>query len=134
MSFSQEYDFSAPPEVVFNSLVDPDRATRWLPSGVSMRLLEPDRLVLRANGSAMELPLSIDRQAMRISGGPGDGSGQAGSVLRGFQGSVQVGQAPAGGSTLRVEIGGVDAGRVRRPVDDAVQRLRGDVSDNFNAG
>ncbi|WP_203935308.1 SRPBCC family protein [Virgisporangium ochraceum] len=34
MDISETYDFTAPPEVVFDSLTDPDRAHRWLPSGV----------------------------------------------------------------------------------------------------
>lgn len=126
MSFSQDYSFSAPPEVVFNSLVDPDRTARWLPPGVSLQRLDSDRMVMRADGRHLRLQLSIDRQSMRINGQPANGSGSAGSV--------HVGQSPAGGSTVRVEIEGVDAGRVQAFVDDAVQRLQSDVSDNFNAG
>ena len=40
MDISETFDFTAPPEVVFNSLTDPDRAHRWLPSGV--RAERPD--------------------------------------------------------------------------------------------
>src|SRR5215204_3118913 len=115
MNFSQAYDFSAPPEVVFNSLVDADRTTRWLPRGVTLETRDADRMVVRAGGQRLELRISTDMPAMRMTGslaGHDD-----------LHGDLEVRQSPAGGSSLLVEIEGLDSARVRPLVDDAIHQL-----------
>ena len=126
MAFSKVYSFSAPPEVVFNTLTDPDRAASWLPSGMSLQRQDGDRLVLRADDRAWQLRLSTDDEHMHIDGRAVDSSG--------LEGSLHVSQGPAGGSTMRVEVGTADATRLEALVDDAIERLSRDVGDNFNAG
>ncbi len=126
MAFSYTYSLSAPPEVVFNSLTDPDRTARWLPAGVSLEMRDAERMVVQVGGHRLELQIHTDMQRMRMTGQLAGRSE--------VRGGVQVTQAPAGGCNLAVEWDGLDHSRAHRLVDDAVEQLRRDVSDNFNAG
>ncbi len=92
MDFSQTYSLSAPPEVVFNSLTDPDRAARWLPAGATVETRDGERVVVRAGERRLELQVSIDMQRMRMTGHLASRSE--------VHGEVQVTQAPAGGCSL----------------------------------
>ncbi|MER7458423.1 hypothetical protein [Micromonospora sp. NPDC126480] len=104
---SAERGMSAPPEVVFNTATDPDRASAWLP--------EP----LRADGSPAE-QVSAEELAARWRAA-GDWSAE-----------IRVDPADAGGARIRLDLtGGDDADRL---ADEALESLAREVADNLQAG
>lgn len=126
MGFSKTYDFPAPPEVVFNSLTDPDRVARWLPPGVSLEIRDADRMVIRAGGRRYELKTAADMSAMRLGVHMTDNPD--------VRGDLAATQAPAGGSQLRVQIDGLDPRLIGARVDEAVAQLHRQVTENFSDG
>ncbi|MEV4639679.1 SRPBCC domain-containing protein [Actinoplanes sp. NPDC049548] len=103
------YEFTAPAEVVFGVLTDPDRAYRWLPVSA-----HTDR---------------ADDGGLRMQWRAEDGSG--------LDGSAEVADLPAGGSVVRAEVtlpGDHDEEQARTLLAEAMRDLQRDVSDNFNAG
>ncbi|WBB54758.1 hypothetical protein [Verrucosispora sp. WMMD573] len=103
-----ERGVSAPPEVVFNTATDPDRISSWLP--------EP----LLANEPARE--------------------GDAGQLLArwtarsaDWSAELRVEPVDAGGSRLRLELGG-GGEDVSRLADEALDSLAREVADNLQAG
>lgn len=123
------YGFSAPPEVVFGTLTDPDRTTRWLPERAVAEDARPDRVRVRAFGRVAEFDVSRAPGDMRVTWTSVDDPA--------LYASASVRDADAGGSTVDVEIAapaGVDAERVRGLLDETARRLGRDVSDNFTAG
>lgn len=130
MHVNEEYGLTAPPEVVFDVLTDVDRATRWLPGGVSVEQSGPNRVLVRAGGYRQEYEFARApdelRLAVRFAG-----ASQPSAVAAVSDGS-------AGGSRLLVEVttpdGGPSEERVRQLLAELVRRLQRDVSDNFNAG
>lgn len=125
---SASYGFTAPPEVVFGVLTDPDRAARWLPGGGQVVAASAERI--------------------RISDGQRDhgyGVEIAGSGLRvrwqslddgGTHGAARVEDAPGGGSVVHAEVTTPDGDEktVTDLLDEAMGALRSEVADNFNAG
>ncbi|MCM0674346.1 hypothetical protein NCC78_06540 [Micromonospora phytophila] len=104
---SAERGVSAPPEVVFNTATDPDRASAWLP--------EP----LRADGTPAE-QVSADELRARWSA--------AGE----WAAEIRVEPAQAGGARMRLDLtGGSDADRL---ADQALESLAREVADNLQAG
>jgi uncharacterized protein YndB with AHSA1/START domain len=128
VDISETFDFTAPPEVVFNSLTDPDRAHRWLPSGV--RAERPDGRGLRLLAAGTAFDLDTDADDLRV--------GWRSPDEPGLHARAQVLDAPAGGSRLRVEAavpdGVVDEARARAMLAETMDHLQREVSDNFNAG
>jgi uncharacterized protein YndB with AHSA1/START domain len=124
---AESYDFTAPAEVVFSTLTDPHRLGRWLPEGVSLSAPDPHRLEVRVGGRRYDV--STAPEDMQLSWRSTDPPVRA---------QVEVRDAPAGGSTVHVEMTGsgpgMDADRVRGFVATAMRQLQEDVSDNFNAG
>jgi hypothetical protein len=104
---SAERGVSAPPEVVFGTATDPDRASAWLP--------EP----LRADGASAE-QLSTEELRARWSA-----AGQ-------WSAEIRVEPADAGGSRMRLDLtGDADADRL---ADQALESLARAVADNLQAG
>jgi uncharacterized protein YndB with AHSA1/START domain len=102
-----ERGMSAPPEVVFSTATDPDRASAWLP--------QP----LRADGSPAE-EVSADELRARWSAA-GEWSAE-----------IRVEPAQAGGARTRLDLtGGADADRL---ADEALASLAREVADNLQAG
>ncbi|MBQ1027242.1 SRPBCC family protein [Micromonospora sp. C95] len=107
MAYS-ERGVSAPPEVVFNTATDPDRISSWLP--------EP----LLSSGPAQEG--EVEQLRARWTAGGADWTAE-----------LRVEPVDAGGSRLRLEIGGggEDADRL---ADEALDSLAREVADNLQAG
>jgi carbon monoxide dehydrogenase subunit G len=127
---NETFGFNAPAEVVFNSLVDPDRTDRWLPAGVSVVDRSDGKVRLSAGTGTVDVEVSTSGADMRL-------TFQVVGPPR-LRGSAQVTQAPAGGSQVDVAITADDSGpdreTVRRLVDETMRRLERDVEDNFTAG
>ncbi|MDR7276454.1 SRPBCC family protein [Catenuloplanes atrovinosus] len=121
------FGFNAPAEVVFGVLTDPDRATRWLPVGVTAEPAPGGRLLVRGGGHRAEYDVDIDPDRLEVRWRPATGTGP--------HGSARVGDAPAGGSEVSAEVRApLDEDRLRRLLGETVTHLRRDVEDNFNAG
>lgn len=128
MQISDTFDFTAPPEVVYNSLTDPDRAHRWVPTGVRMRWLTGQRVRLEGPLGATEYDVTADTDDLRLTW-----QGTGTSMVRG---TAEVLDGPAGGSQVRVTIDAPEhrATRVRAIIGEIARHLQWDVSDNFNPG
>ncbi len=129
MDVTDTFSFTAPPEVVFNSLTDPDRAGRWLPSGARLERLDPNRVRVTVGTASTEYEISA-ADDMRLSWRQLDAPH--------VSGTAQVEDGPVGGSRLHVVVAtptdGPDPERVRDLLGEAMRQLQRDVSDNFNAG
>jgi hypothetical protein len=111
MSYGTERGFSAPPEVVYNTVCDPSRRSSWLPHG----LPPPD---------------SADPSRLRLEWRPGIRSGRGGYL--------QVRAVPSGGASVVWSMDDaigerIDAG-LPRALDDALANLASEVVDNFSPG
>jgi uncharacterized protein YndB with AHSA1/START domain len=129
MDVEESFQFDAPPEVVFNSLTDPDRMDRWLPIGVRARLLSADRLVVASDGYTWHYEFTAVPAELRLSWRAMDGPD--------VDGEADVDDAGAGGSVVHVQLNAderVDRPQIRQYLHEAMDRLQRDVSDNFNAG
>ena len=109
MGTRAERGMSAPPEVVFNTATDPDRASatsvpnrsrQWKPSAVPPRRTSA-RLARWSSGSAP-----------------------------GWSAEIQVEPADAGGSRVRLDLTGGDNGLA----DETLANLAREVADNLTAG
>ncbi|UQU63606.1 hypothetical protein COUCH_32135 [Couchioplanes caeruleus] len=111
------FPFTAPPEVVFDVLTDPDRTYRWLPEGTTTPQID-------------EYAVSKDPSRLRVRWARPDGTG--------LTATAQLHDAPAGGSILDAELvlpeTWTDEQRADELLADSMNRLQRDVSDNFNAG
>jgi uncharacterized protein YndB with AHSA1/START domain len=142
VTYRAEQDFSAPPEVVFNVVTDPDRMPRWLPG--QLRMADTGQGCLRvawsdppgAAGPAPDGPeyrLVVLPERLRVEWRP--------SGPDGWAGYLQVRQSPAGGATAEVCVepngragDGVAGGRVPGILDGSLASLRSEVADNLTAG
>ncbi len=127
---SDSYEFTAPAEVVFGVLTDPDRTSRWLPRGVNAESAETGRVRLRVGAEVREYGAEIVADRLQLRWRALD--------TEDLNGSVRVDDAPAGGSVVHAEVsvpdGVADDGRVRELLAETMAHLQRDVSDNFNAG
>ncbi len=130
LEISGRYGFHAPSEVVFNNLTDPDRAHRWLPSGVYVERRGPDRVRLVAPLGSAECEVEAAPEDMRL-------------TLRSLQrphvrGTAQVEDVPAGGSRVHIVVSAdgvdLDPEDLRDVLDETMRHLGSDVDDNFNTG
>ncbi|MBY8873314.1 hypothetical protein K7640_15885 [Micromonospora sp. PLK6-60] len=107
MATHAERGMSAPPEVVFNTATDPDRAAAWLPEPLrrtgSQRLADVDAEEMRARWTCDSAGWSAD-----IDVEPGD----------------------AGGARVRLDLSGPDHGLA----DEILTNLAREVADNLTAG
>lgn len=102
---------SAPPEVVFSTATDPDRASAWLP--------EP----LRADGSPAA---QISDAELRARWGDGDTAWSA---------EIRVEPADAGGARIQLDLADPSGGSEPDALaDEALANLVREVADNLQAG
>ncbi|MEU3456393.1 hypothetical protein ABZ671_22765 [Micromonospora sp. NPDC006766] len=104
-----ERGMSAPPEVVFNTVIDPDRAAAWLP--------EP----LRQDG---------DRRPELVSGAEMCARWCSDSAP-GWSAEIRVKAADAGGAQVRLDLAGADADGL---AEKTLANLAREVADNLTAG
>jgi uncharacterized protein YndB with AHSA1/START domain len=128
MEYRETYGFSAPAEVVFNTLTDRQRVTRWLPRGLAA---EPagDGVRVRTSAGEREYRFATSAEELRLAWRPAEGAG--------WSGDATVSDAPGGGSRVDVRLespGPADDDRVRQLLAEALQHLDRDVTDNFTAG
>ncbi|GAA1616677.1 SRPBCC family protein [Catellatospora bangladeshensis] len=124
------YAVAAPAEVVFGTLTDPDRTTRWLPGGAVAEYDGPELVRVRAGDRVLAFRVSTAAEELRMEWSAAAGDGP--------HGSMRVQDSSVGGSTVEVQLWvaaeGLDLDRVRALVEEGVMHLRRDVEDNFNAG
>ena len=109
MAAHAERGMSAPPEVVFNTAIDPDRAAAWLP--------EP----LRRDGDRRpEVSSAEQLRARWCSDSAPDWTAE-----------IQVEAADAGGARVRLDLTGGDADGL---ADETLANLAREVADNLTAG
>jgi uncharacterized protein YndB with AHSA1/START domain len=132
---SDRYTFDAPAEVVFGVLTDPDRVTRWLPTGMRTRSVQDGRVRVEIGSDLHEYAVDVATDQLALHWRSLDTSG--------LRGTARVEDAPAGGSVVHAEVDVPDAAADdRRPREllarellaETMRHLRRDVSDNFNAG
>jgi uncharacterized protein YndB with AHSA1/START domain len=125
-----QHEFTAPAEVVFGVLTDPDRTTRWLPLGMSTESASVDHVRVRADEQTYEYDVSLVPEQLRVEWRSRDSSG--------LQGAAWVRDAPAGGCVVHAQVVVPGEGARRERTEDllaeAMRHLQRDVSDNFNAG
>jgi uncharacterized protein YndB with AHSA1/START domain len=125
-----QHEFTAPAEVVFGVLTDPDRTTRWLPLGMSTESASVDHVRVRADGQTYDYDVSSVPEQLRVEWRSRDSAG--------LQGAAWVRDAPAGGCVVHAEVavpgGGAERQRAEELVAEVMRHLQRDVSDNFNAG
>jgi uncharacterized protein YndB with AHSA1/START domain len=128
VEINDTFDFTAPPEVVFNSLMDADRTHRWLPSGVHIEWLDGRTVRVTAGSTGRTFAIDAEPDDLSLSWRPEDG--------RGPHGRVRAEDGPAGGSRLHVTVSVPDHGTLpaRDLLSETMRHLQSDVSDNFNAG
>lgn len=100
---------SEPPEVVFNTAIDPDRAAAWLP--------EP----LRQDGHRRPEVISIEQ--MRAT--------WYSDSAPGWSAEIQVEPVDAGGARVRLDLAGGDSDGL---ADQTLANLAREVADNLTAG
>jgi uncharacterized protein YndB with AHSA1/START domain len=124
------HDFNAPAEVVFGVLTDPDRTTRWLPVGMQAESRGTDAVRVRAGAHTHEYDVEVVPDRLEVRWHSVD--------MADLRGSVQVRDAPAGGSVVDAEVavpdGAADPARAQELLAEAMRHLQRDVDDNFNAG
>ena len=127
---SGSYDFTAPAEVVFGVLTDPDRTSRWLPRGMNTESADTGRVRVRVGAQVHEYGVQVVPDEFLVRFASLDDSG--------LNGTARVEDGPAGGSVVHAEVAvpGRAAGdeQVRNLMSETMEHLARDVSDNFNAG
>lgn len=129
MEISETFGLTAPPEVVFNSLTDPDRVNRWLPLGVRAERFDGHGLRLVTADASTAFDIDTDVDNMHV-------SWQSPDDQR-LHARARVDDGPAGGSQVYMLVSipdGTDEKRVHSVLAETMHHLQRDVSDNFNAG
>jgi uncharacterized protein YndB with AHSA1/START domain len=142
VTYRAEKGFSAPPEVVFNVVTDPDRLSRWLPE--QLRVVDTGRECLRVAWSNPPAPdgpppdgpeyrLMVLAEQLRVEWRP--------SGPDGWAGYLQVRESAAGGATAEVCVeptGRAGENQESDPVpgilDGSLANLQSEVADNLTAG
>ena len=127
---SGSFPFTAPAEVVFGVLTDPDRTHRWLPDGVHVETAGTNRLKVTIGSEMHEYAVSTAPADLRIQWRAPDDTG--------VTATAELKDAPAGGSILEAQVElpaqAADEQHVRDLLATTMNRLQLEVSDNFNAG
>jgi uncharacterized protein YndB with AHSA1/START domain len=141
-TYRAEQDFSAPAEVVFNVVTDPDRMPRWLPE--QLRVADTGQRCLRVAwtdppgrdgppADAPEYRLVVLPDRLRVEWRP--------SGPDGWSGYLQVHEAAAGGATAEVCVeptgqAGESRASDRVPgiLSTSMTNLGTEVADNLTAG
>jgi uncharacterized protein YndB with AHSA1/START domain len=127
---SGSYDFTAPAEVVFDVLTDPDRTSRWLPRGMNTESATADQVRIRVGTQLHTYGVQVltDHRELQWHS----------REVAGLHGTARVDDAPVGGSVVHAEVVVparlADDHRVRDLLAETMLHLGRDVSDNFNAG
>lgn len=142
VTYRAEKGFSAPPEVVFNVVTDPDRLPRWLPD--QLRVADTGRECLLVAWTdpptregppedGLEYRIVVLPDQWRVEWRP--------SGPDGWAGFLQVHQSDAGGATAEVCVeptgqaeGNPASERVPEILDASLASLNGEVADNLTAG
>lgn len=129
MDITETFGFDAPPEVVYNTLTDPDRANRWLPFEVRAERLDRGlRLALPGTGQVFDVDTDAGTLALRWRSPDDDG----------LAARAHVDDGPAGGSEVHVSLSVpasvADEARVRSVLSATMRHLSRDVGDNLTAG
>ncbi|WP_229403166.1 hypothetical protein [Micromonospora okii] len=111
MAAHAERGMSAPPEVVFNTATDPDRAAAWLP--------EP----LRTDGDSRP---DVSAGQLRARWGSDSAPG--------WSAEIQVEPADAGGARVRLDLAGASGQPDPGLADQTLASLAREVADNLTAG
>lgn len=111
MTARAERGMSAPPEVVFSTATDPDRAAAWLP--------EPLR---RDGGSRPDVSAERLLARWRSDSAPG------------WWAEIQVEPADAGGARVRLDLVGASGQPEPGLADETLASLAREVADNLTAG
>ena len=124
------FEFTAPAEVVFGVLTDPDRTTRWLPAGMVAESSDAEKVQIRTGSGTQTYEVRTEPESLRLTWrSVGDD---------GLHGAAEVEDGAAGGSVVRAEVEVREqlAGdqRADELLAEAMRHLQRDVSDNFNAG
>ena len=129
-SVTGSYRFTAPAEVVFGVLTDPDRTSRWLPRGMNTEPAGADLVRVRLGSRVHEYGVQIVAEQLQVRWRSQDGEG--------LSGTARVQDEPAGGSVVHAEVvlpgAAADDEQARRLLAETMDHLQRDVSDNFNAG
>ena len=123
------FPFTAPAEVVFGVLTDPDRTYRWLPEGVHVESAGTDDITVKTGSDTHEYAVKTDPTRLRIEWRAPDDNG--------LNATAEVHDSPAGGSTVEAEVelpNRADEQHARDLLARTMDRLQLEVSDNFNAG
>jgi uncharacterized protein YndB with AHSA1/START domain len=124
------FGFNAPAEVVYNTLIDPDRTDRWLPAGTRVAERADGRVRLASGTSMLDFEVRTTAADMLL-------TFECVAPVR-LRGTARVTETPAGGSQIEIVVttdrSGPDPEAVRRVVTDTARRLERDVDDNFTAG
>lgn len=130
MEINDTFDFTAPPEVLFNSLTDAERTQRWLPSGVHAEWLDSRTVRVTSGSTGGTYAVDTDPDDLLLTWRPAGGAGP--------HGRARAEDGPAGGSRLHVTVSlpGEDAEAApgRALLAETMRHLQRDVSDNFTAG
>ncbi|MEV4413844.1 hypothetical protein [Catellatospora sp. NPDC049609] len=96
------YAVAAPAEVVFGTLTDPDRTTRWLPGGAVAEYDGPELVRVRAGHRVAAFRVSTAAEELRMEWSAATGEGP--------HGSVRVQDSGVGGTPWRFTCGSRQAG------------------------
>ncbi|WBB66792.1 hypothetical protein [Micromonospora sp. WMMD812] len=111
MAAHAERGMSAPPEVVFNTATDPDRASAWLPEA------------LRTDGAPTPEIAGDELRARWSAPAPARLSAE-----------ILVDPEDAGGAVIRFDLLGDTAANADRLAAEALDNLAREVADNLQAG
>jgi uncharacterized protein YndB with AHSA1/START domain len=127
---SESYGFNAPAEIVFGVLTDPNRITRWLPTGMRAESVEADRVRVAVGSEVYQYAVDVVGEELTLQWRSLDASG--------LQGTARVEDAPGGGSVVHADVdspgAAVDDQRLAELLAETMRHLQRDVSDNFTAG
>lgn len=127
---SESFEFTAPAEVVFDVLTNPDRTSRWLPLGMNTESAGGGEVRIKVGSGTHGYGVQVEPERLALRWRSLD--------VAGLHGAAQVRDAPAGGSVVHAEITVPETAagdeRARDLLAETMRRLQRDVSDNFNAG
>jgi hypothetical protein len=124
MAFLTAVSFEAPPEIVFDVLIDPVGMSRWLPDQVVLNPAGRARLEVALDA---DIAATSDRSRLTYLREP-----QAAFVVH-----VTVTALPAGGSQIDLAVepdAGCEEMRLPQLVDQALAGLHSEVSERFTTG
>lgn len=130
MEIRNTFGLTAPAEVVFDVMTNPDRSMRWLPFDATAEQVGAGEWRLVAGDGSEQYHVSTSTSDLTVEWRAVDAPETSGSA--------RVRDGASGGSevdiVVRVPELRVDPARMTAVTAELVRRLQLDVSDNFNAG